>query len=145
MRRALMAMFVVTLMMLGRPASISGQEAPLALKMDLVVPATLADERRPTSTCVYLPIEASTVKVSRRPLVAEAGGNRSVYMSIRPYTSTAYPYVERVNVSSDLSLTIPDIGAETCFEFENPMGAFESQGVAQSYKYFAQVVSLEVR
>jgi len=85
------------------------------------------------------------VKVSRSPFVAEAGTNRPLYMSIRPWVSTANPILERVNVTSDMTLTIPDLGAETCFEFENTMGAFEARGVAQSYKYFAQVVSIEVR
>jgi len=143
--RIAMVLLCALVAILGYPAAVSGQEAPTVLRVDLIVPATFPDDRRPTSTCVYLPAEASVVKVSRRPFVEEAKETRPLYMSIRPWVSTATPIVERVNITSDLVLTIPELGYETCFEFENTMGQFEAQGVAQSYKYFAQVVSLEVR
>jgi hypothetical protein len=117
------------------------------LKVDLVVPADVTDDElnvRPTDLCVYLPEEATTMTVSRRPLVPEAGGSRPLWMTIRPYVTTAFPLVERANVMASMTLTIPELGYETCFSFENRVFPREAQ-VAQPYKYFAQVVSLEVR
>jgi len=99
---------------------VTAQETPPLLKVDLVVPANVGDEAgRPTDLCVFLPDDASTVKVSRRPLGSEAGGSRPLWMSIMPYISTADPYVEKVNVMGDTTLTIPELGAETCFTFAN--------------------------
>ncbi len=143
MRRLGVAMALVASLGVFQAAA---QELPPALKVDLVVPATLPDEHFPvTDLCVYLPEEAATITVAKYPLVAEAGSDRPLYMSIRPYVSTAFPLVERVNVAGDMSLTIPELGYETCFSFENQMYPREMQGVAQGYKYFAQVVHLEVR
>lgn len=124
------------------------QEAGPLLKVDLVVPADVtADDRgvRPTGLCAYLPQEATTVSVSRRPLVPEAGADRPLWMTITPYVTTAYPLVERANVGASMALTIPELGYETCFSFENWAYPREAEGVAQAYKYFAQIVSLEVR
>ena len=125
----------------------AAQESAPFLKVDLVVPADVTEDDRaimPTDLCVYLPLEATTVTVSRRPLVPEAGGDRPLWMSIRPYVSTAFPLVERANVMASMTLTIPELGYETCFSFENRVFPREAQ-VAQAYKYFAQVVSVEVR
>ncbi|MDP8924629.1 MAG: hypothetical protein M3O34_17375 [Chloroflexota bacterium] len=120
------------------------QEPPPLLKLDLIVPA--GDERRiPTDLCVFLPEEASIVSATRRPLVPEAGSDRPLWMTIRPYVSTALPLVERVNIQESLTLTLPELGYETCFTFENGIAPREAQGVAQAYKYYAQVVSLEIR
>jgi hypothetical protein len=99
---------------------------------------------RPTDLCVYLPEQATTVSLSRRPLVPEAGGGRPLWMTIRPWVTTAFPLVERANVMGSMTLTIPELGYETCFSFENRVFPREAQ-VAHPYKHFAQVVSLEVR
>src|SRR5215210_3134654 len=125
--------------------SAAAQDTGLMLKIDLIVPAGIAPDRDGANLCVYLPTEASTVTVSRTPFVAETGTGRPIYMSIRPYVSTASPILERMSITADMSLTLPELGAETCFSFENQVGAFEAQGVAQSYKYFAQIVHVEVR
>jgi hypothetical protein len=124
------------------------QEPVSFLRVDLVVPADgTADDNavRPTGMCVYLPEEAATVTVSRRPLVAEAGGGHPLWMTISPYASTAFPLIEKANVMGSMTLTIPELGYETCFSFENRVYPREAQEVAQAYKYFAQVVSIEVR
>ena len=123
------------------------QESAPSLKGDLVVPAGVIarDPGLPTELCVYLSDEATTVAVSRRPLVPEAGGDRPLWMTIRPYVSTAYPLVEKANVRERLTLTIPELGYETCFSFENRIFPREAESVPQAYKYFAQSVSLEVR
>ena len=129
------------------PRQTGAQEPVPFLKVDLVVPADVAENDNavmPTDLCVYLPQEATAVTVSRRPLVPEAGGDRPLWMSIRPYVSTAAPIIDRANVLSSMTLTIPDLGYETCFSFENQVHPREAQ-VAQAYKHFAQVVSLEVR
>ena len=131
----------------GQWEQVVAQESAPLLKVDLVVPADVTEDDRavtPTDLCVYLPPEATTVSVSRRPLVPEAGGDRPLWMTIRPYVSTAFPLVERANVIASMMLTIPELGHETCFSFENRVFPREAQ-VAQAYKYFAQVVSVEVR
>ncbi len=123
-------------------------ESPPVLKVDLIVPAGLSDEGTAvTDLCVDLSAEATTITVSRRPFVSEAGSDRPLYMSIRPYVSTALPLVERAMLTGDMSMTIPELGAETCFSFENQVGRreVEAHGMPQPYKYFAQVVHLEVR
>ena len=68
-------------------------------------------------------------------------------MSIRPYVSTALPIVERAMLTGDMSMTIPQLGSETFFSFENQVGRreVEAHGRPQPYKYFEQVVHLEVR
>ena len=135
----------VALVLLGvvRSSALAQDTGPM-LKVDLVVPAGIAPDRGGSDLCVYLPTEASIVTISRTPLIAEAGNSRPIFMSIRPYVSTASPIIERMSITADASLTLPELGAETCFTFENQVGAFEAQGVAQSYKYFAVVVHLEV-
>ena len=125
------------------------QEAALLLKVDLVVPATLdGDTRQPyTDLCVFLPEEAATVTVARRALVQAAGDDRPLLMTIQPYASTANPLLERMEIPSatETTLALPELGYETCFSFANVVARQQAAGVAQSYKYFAQIVTLEVR
>jgi hypothetical protein len=123
----------------------AAQERPPFLKVDLVVPAWSGEHPIPTDLCAFLPEEATTVSVARRPLVPEAGGDRPLWMTIRPYVSTASPLVERAYVADRLVITLPQLGYETCFTFENTISEGEAQGAAQAYKYFAQIVGLEVR
>ena len=115
------------------------------MKVDLLVQASTDDRAVGTTMCVFLPAEASTVTATRYPLVAEAGSDRPLWMTIQAYISTVPPLIERVNVRETLSLTIPELGSETCFSFENVVAPRQAQSVAQAYKYFAQVVSIEVR
>jgi hypothetical protein len=124
----------------------SPETAPI-LKVDLVVTASgyVNDDVSSTDLCVYLPMEASIVKVLRRPLVPETGSDRQLYMDIRPMVSTAFPLIERASIRGEMALTVPELGGETCFTFENRIFPREAQGVAQAYKHFAQIVSIEVR
>ena len=125
----------------------AAQETSPLMKVDLVVPATVDGDERLVGTdlCVFLPEEATTVTVSRRALVPEAGVDRPLWMTIQPYVSTAYPLLERANIQGTTTLTFPELGYETCFSFDNTIAQRQAQSVAQSYKYFAQIVTLEVR
>ncbi len=76
-----------------------------------------------------------------------AGVNRRLVMTVQPYITTSYPIAENVSVGERLSLTLPELGYETCFSFENAVSTREVQaaGLAQPYKAFAQIVTIEVR
>lgn len=126
---------------------VNAQETAPLLKADIIVSATgyLDDRIIPTEFCAYLPEEASMVTISRRSLVPEVGITRPLTMSIMPYASTTRPLVDKANVDGTMTLSIPQLGFETCFTFENRISASEGQAVAQAYKYFAQIVSIEVR
>jgi hypothetical protein len=60
-------------------------------------------------------------------------------MTVSPYISTAYPLVDKMSVDEPLSLTLPELGNETCFSFENAVSTREvwAAGRAQPYKVFA--------
>jgi hypothetical protein len=143
---ALAGLFVTGLTDQGR---VSAQDAPLLMNVELIVPATIDGDKQQayTNLCVVLPDAATTVTVGRRALVPEAGVDRPLWMTIRPYASTAYPLLERTNISSATATTytLPGLGDETCFFFENTVAQQQAASVAQSYKYFAQIVTLEVR
>ena len=91
-----------------------------------------------------LPEEASTVTVSRRAFVPDAGTDRQLTMTITPFVSTAFPLVEKVSIQDTLSLTLPQLGYEACFSFLNELAPREARA-AQAYKYYAQIVTIEVR
>ena len=125
----------------------SAQQTPPLMKVDLVVPAGVEGNERQVGTdlCVDLPEEAATLTVTRREFVPETGTDRPLWMTIRPYVSTAYPLVDRANVQGATTLTLPGLGHGTCFFFDYTITQSQAQSVAQSYKYFAQIVTLEVR
>ena len=130
-----------------RPPALA-QGAPPMLSVDLIVPASGYVEGTrtiPGELCAMLPAEASIVTVSRRALVPEAGTDRRLTMTITPFASTADPLVEKVNIRERRSVLLPELGGETCCSFENAVAPRQAQDVAQAYKYFAQIVTLEVR
>jgi len=117
------------------------------MKVDFIATASgyiEGDRPQESSLCVMLPDEASTVTVTRRPFVPEAGTDRPLTMTVRPFVSTAFPLVEKVNILDTLSLTLPQLGGETCFSFMNALAPREVKA-AQPYKYYAQIMTIEVR
>jgi hypothetical protein len=149
LKRLMWAGLVAAMMAAAGPNSTArAQDAQPMMKVDFIVPASGYVEGTrtiPGDLCVMLPEEATTVTVSRRAFVPEAGTDRPLRMTIRPYISTAYPLVENINIQEPVSLTLPGLGYETCFEFENSLSARQAQGVAQAYKYYAQIATIEVR
>jgi hypothetical protein len=111
------------------------------------VPATgYADvPGRAETVCVMLPDDTTAVTVSRRALVADAGVDRPLVMTIRPFASTAYALAEMPITETPSTLVTSGLGGPMCFSFENPVSARAADGVAQAYLYFAQVVTLQSR
>lgn len=125
----------------------TAQQTPPMMKIDLVVTAGIEEDARQTSTgfCAVLPDEATTLIVTRRAYVPETGTMRPLWMTVRPFVSTAYPLVDRANVQGAVTLFIPELGHGTCFHFDYTVPQAQAQGVAQFYKHFGQVVTIEVR
>ena len=140
---------VVTIICLGLADGglARAQQPPPMMKLDLVVTAGIEEDARQTSTgfCAVLPDEATTLIVTRRAYVPETGTMRPLWMTVRPFVSTAYPLVDRANVQGVVTLFIPELGHGTCFHFDYTVPQAQAQGVAQSYKHFGQVVTIEVR
>jgi hypothetical protein len=117
------------------------------MQVDLIVPATgYADlPVRPETVCVVLPDDTTAVTVSRRALVAEAGVDRPLVMTIRPFASTAHALAEMPIAETPSTLVTTGLGGMTCFSFENLVSSRAADGVAQAYLYFAQVVTIQSR
>jgi hypothetical protein len=115
------------------------QDVPPMMKVDLIVFAGTDRD-----VCVELPAEATTVTVARRAYVPQNGTDRPFLMTIRPFASTAHALVENVSIREPLTLTFALLGGGTCFTFDNPLLTSEAN-VAQPYKAYAQVATIEVR
>jgi hypothetical protein len=132
---------------IGGPSPARAPAAPPLMNIDLIVPASVGagQDVATQTTCMVLPPGASSLTVSRRALVPAAGDDRPLSMIARPYASTAHALAEVDDLRGTLTLALPGTGGETCFSFENGVTPERADGVAQAYKYFAQVVAIEAR
>jgi hypothetical protein len=127
--------------------AVTAQEVPPMMNVDFIVMASgyvQGDRAREEMLCVTLPTEASSVSVTRRAFVPENGTDRPLTMTIRPFTTTAYPLVEQVSLRDTTTLTVSGLGGATCFSFLNELAPSQAKQ-AQPYKSYAQIVTIQVR
>ena len=135
---------------LDRPTSgrlAAAQEAPVLLKVDLVVTGSFRNSNRgPTEVLLYLPDEATSVTISHRPLFPEGDASPLVVTIYRwPFSVPLNPLVEDRSIDETTTLTIPELGSGTYFVIENPMTSDELLNIPNAMDRLSQVVTLEVR
>ena len=134
-RTALAALVAATLFATPTAAA---QESPPSQRVDIIVMAK-------QDVCLVLPTGTTSVTVARHPLIRSAGTDRPVIMTIRPFSSTADPVALDVVVLDPVVVNDARLGGYPCFTFENPVSAEDAAGVAQPYKQFAQILTIEAR